>query len=247
MKVKDLYFLNIKERRMFLEHGIKSEGLNYEIQTFHENGYKGFNFLVLDWFRRNKPNIVITAHYDGFGAYDNAGGTIGLLWLLKWIRCDNLESFNNKFGLVAVFTDGEERGVLGARYLLKHDFFQRRKIHGHLSLDGFGIGTHLGVLGNMRKVKLKLNSEYEAELDFKADTTAFQDKGIPSLHLFSLPYKELNELVNLRIFPPCWRIVHTKEDTPDKVDEEILPFIVFNLYGKISALDFKEQGVFILK
>jgi hypothetical protein len=247
MKVGEFYFLDIGERRLFLEDFFSIEKLNYETQAFEQNNYNGTNFLILDWFRQNKTNIVITAHYDGFGAYDNAGGTIGLLWLLKWAKFDKLAAFKNRFGLVVSFTDGEEVDLAGVRCLLRHRIFQSQQKYNHIALDGFGIGTCIGGFANRRNVIVKLPSTGKRSLPLQAETNIFQDIGIPSLHLFTLPKDQLINLVARSLFPPCWQAIHTEKDTPDKIDEEMLPFVILSLYRKMLSLDFEESEVFMLK
>jgi len=246
MRIKEFFFLNIKQKRELIEYYINSKNFKYKTESFKKNGYDGFNYLVLDWYKEDKPNIVITAHYDGVGAYDNIGGVVGLFWLIKWAALDKLESINDNFGFIPVFTDGEEHNLLGARQLIKSNIFKEIRIHAHLSLDGFGIGNHIGGFGNVRKLNLELKNNKKTELIFSADTTIFQDNRIPSIHVFTLPLDQLNNLVKKSIFPSCWRIVHTKSDTPDKTDDETLPFVVYNLYRKFSYLNFFRKGVFIV-
>jgi acetylornithine deacetylase/succinyl-diaminopimelate desuccinylase-like protein len=243
MKVKDFYYRSIEERRKFIKDYIEKSGLYYETQMFRENGDKGVNFLILEWKRKDKPNIIITAHYDGFGAYDNAGGVAGLLWLLRWIKFDNLKSFDYGIGIIIVFTDKEERDLVGAKHLIKHKIFDIEKIYAHLSLDGFGIGTNISGFANSKEVRLKINSTEETVLTLHADTTVFQEKGIPSIHLFTLPEKELSDLVSDRLFPPTWRIIHTKKDTPENIDDCFIPFVMLNIYKNIPELDFTRNGI----
>ena len=243
MRVRRLFELDIERRRQSIADNLEQQGLRYEVQVFRTNGCKGVNFLVGEWKREDRPNIVITSHYDGPGAYDNAGGTIGLMWLTKWARIDGLRSFNGKFGLIVVFTDGEERGLLGAKEFLKEN---PSNVHAHVSIDGFGIGTVIGGFGNLRDIRLNIRS-HEELLTLQADTLVFQRNGIPSIHLFSLPVRSFRLLVKNRTLPHQWRIIHTKEDTPDKIDEELIPFLAHSIYCKLPDLDFGRTGIFSLE
>lgn len=244
--LKHYYFLPIQEKRKLIEEQLWDAGYEFQIQDFHKDGYKGKNFVVLDFFEESKPVIIITTHYDGFGAYDNAGGVIALLWLLRWIKLDNLKNLNNKWGLIVVFLDGEERGLIGARNFVENSMLEKVKIRGHISLDGFGIGNLIGGFGNMKSVRIRLGRKGEIEVPLSADTSVFQEKGISSLHIFSLPHNELQNLVHHSIFPPQWHILHTKEDTPENIAEELIPYVVLYLYGRLADLDFKKQGIFIV-
>jgi hypothetical protein len=179
------------------------------------------------------------------GAYDNAGGVITLLWVLKWAKYGNLRNLMDKYGIIFAFVDGEERGLLGSYHLLEDKILQLFRIVGHLSLDGYGIGTAIGGFGNLLSVRLRINSK-EKNLKLSADTSIFQERNIPSLHTFSLPCNELQNLVEKCIFPPSWKILHTGKDTPDKIEEWILPFMGLQLYEKLSQIDFNIRGVFTL-
>ncbi len=243
-----IYSLNIHQRREFIKSHLKKRSIRFKLQPFTKEGYEGENIIVEKWFKEDIPNIVVSAHYDGWGAYDNAGGTAGLLWLLNWIQMDESNHKNGRFGLIVVFLDGEESGLLGVKFFIRNYLLKRNiTVRGQLSLDGFGIGTHIGGFANTKQVKLRLDSKKE-EIRFKleADTVVFQEYRIRSLHLFSLPYQELKAFLDKREFPPSWKILHTKNDTPDKIEEEFLPFVVLNLYRNIHLLDFQSKGALMV-
>lgn len=245
--ITTIYSLNIRERRGFIKSCLKKMDISFKTQSFRLEEYEGENIIIEKWTRQDIPNIVISAHYDGWGAYDNAGGTAGLLWLISWARIDRLKHLNGRFGLIIVFLDGEEIGLLGVRrFISKYLPKENLSIEGQVSLDGFGIGTHIGGFANTKRIEIKPDSRKEIKFTLKADTTIFQKYKIPSLHIFSLPYQELKALSDERKFPPSWRILHTEDDTPDKIEEEFLPFVILDLYRNIPSLDFQSDGVIIL-
>ena len=242
--ISAIYSLNIRERRKFIKSSLKKMGISFKTGPFIREGYEGENIIVTEWAKEGFPNIIISAHYDGWGAYDNAGGTAGLLWLLKWAGWDKLITLNGSSGLIVVFLDGEESGLLGAKDYIENSLFDKNlKVKGQISLDGFGIGTHIGGFANTKKIRLRIDREKEIELVLEADTSIFQQYQIPSLHLFSLPYEELKDLLDEKKFPPSWQILHTTEDSPDKIDEGCLPFVILHLYQNIPLLDFQSEGV----
>ena len=242
--ISAIYSLNIRKRRKFIKSSLKKMGIPFKTGPFVREGYEGENIIVTQWAKGDLPTIIISAHYDGWGAYDNAGGTAGLLWLLKWAGWDKLISLNGSFGLIIVFLDGEESGLLGAKDYIENSLFDKNlKVKGQISLDGFGIGTHIGGFANTKKIRLRIDLGKKIELVLEADTAIFQQYQIPSLHLFSLPYEELKALLDEKRFPPSWQILHTTEDTPDKIDEGCLPFVVLHLYQSIPLLDFQSEGV----
>jgi hypothetical protein len=242
-EVAYLYSLPLKERRTFLTKSLKDLGLRFDIQHFSEDGYIGQNILVYDYYEKGRSTIIISSHYDGFGAYDNAGGVVALLWIIRWAKRIN-QDLKEKFSILFVFLDGEERGLLGAKHFVKNNSIN--EIYGHISLDGFGIGTEIGCFANLKEARLKVNSQ-EKSIKLQADTTVFQKIGVLSLHLFTLPEKELLGLLEEALFPDTWRIVHTKNDTPDKIDDCLIPFMALNFLKNLRMIDFQKNGIIALR
>lgn len=241
--ITTVYSLNISGRRTFIKSYMRRKSIRFKTQSFIRNKYNGENFIVEEWKKRDKPNIIVSAHYDGLGAYDNTGGTVGLLYLLDLIKIHGVTHINEDGGLVIAFLDGEESGLLGAKEFIKTYLKDERiPVKGHLSLDGFGIGTHIGGFANLKQIKLRLSLDREINLKIDADTNVFQEHNIPSLHFFSLPYQELKALREKGTFPPSWQILHTKDDTPDKIEEDFLPFVILFLFKRIPFLDFSFKG-----
>ncbi len=215
--------------------------LNLCTQRFKINGYYGENFIILDFYKKNNPTIIISAHYDGFGAYDNAGGVLTLLWLIRWAK---LTKGNKNYDLsfLSVFFDGEESGLLGAKHFFQTPLLRNISIYSHISVDGFGIGTHIGGFANMNEVKLKKGNK-EKDFFIQTDDDIFQKKKIPSLCIFTLPKEELLQLISKKTFPNTWDIIHTDKDTPDKIEEGFIPYLALYLYKNMSKLDFQKKDI----
>lgn len=98
----------------------------------------------------------------------------------------------------------------------------------------------------MKEVRLKIDS-HEKSIKLQADTTVFQEIGVLSLHLFTLPEKELLDLLDEALFPDTWRIVHTKKDTPDKIDACFIPFMALNFLKDLPMIDLKKNGIIALR
>lgn len=245
--VAHVYSSSLADRRTLIAHLLSSFGCAYERQSFVLDGYVGENILVNSLATAKGPNIIVSAHYDGWGAYDNAGGTVALVWLTRFLAESNLGRRKTPPGVFVVFLDGEESGLLGARHFAaSHRIDHEDRIIGHVSLDGFGAGTHIGGFGNVRKIALEDNAGRTIDFVLQADTTVFQECGTSSLHLFSLPHAELRDLQRSARFPETWRLIHTPSDTPDRLKETYLPYVALHLFERISTLNFNIRGIFSL-
>lgn len=238
MRVRSLYALNEKERAEVISHALTEEKIEFLACPFNAKGYAGKNIIVTQWSDLSRPYVVVNAHYDGCGAYDNLGGTLVLFWMLKWMK-----QVFKKGNYLFAFFDGEERGLLGASSFLQG--FGSKDIAGHLSLDGFGIGNSIGCFANLKEVVLKIDGKAHY-MPLQADTMVFQEKGIPSLHCFSLPYDELKALIENNIFPPAWHILHTRADSPRLIEDIWLPLLARQLVGKLDTLRFNSKGTISL-
>lgn len=238
MRLGSLYALNEKERAEVISHALAEEKIEFLTRPFNTKEYAGKNIIVTQWSDFSRPYLVVSAHYDGCGAYDNLGGTLVLFWMLRWMK-----QFLKKGNYLFAFFDGEERGLLGASSFLQG--FGPKNIAGHLSLDGFGIGNSIGCFANLEKVLLKIDGKTHY-IPLQADTMVFQERGIPSLHCFSLPYEELEALIEDKIFPPAWHILHTRADSPKVIEDIWLPLLARQLICKMDTLRFDSKGTISL-
>ncbi len=156
--------------------------------------------------------IVIGAHYDhlGYGdegslyrgekaihngADDNASGTAALIELAKFVRAHGLK---NKNYLFLAFS-GEEKGLLGSNYFVKHPTIEMSKVSCMINMDMLGRLKHddkaliINGTGTSPQWKLWLDSIPTGDMRLKttesgvgpSDHTSFYLQNIPVLHFFS--------------------------------------------------------------
>jgi Peptidase family M28 len=116
--------------------------------------FEGTNIIVYirgsedgddNWWKdpRGKPNnnggVLVNAHYDsvstGFGATDDGVGVVSILQLIRYYTTPGNTP---KKGLVALFNNGEEDFLNGARAFSQHPL--SRFPHTFLNLEGAGAG-----------------------------------------------------------------------------------------------------------
>ncbi len=139
--------------------------------------------------------IVLSAHYDttsmSHGAYDNMSGCAGLLGVM-----DYFTKHRHSYGLKFVFCGSEERGLLGSKAFVRDHEDELENIALNINLDMIGL-----TMGSFRAIvtaeeKLAHYITYMgAEVGFPvstrtgvyaSDSTAFADKGVPSLSMARL-------------------------------------------------------------
>jgi hypothetical protein len=153
--------------------------------------------------------LIISSHYDHLGrgpsvdgdsiyngAFDNASGVAATLEIARvWS-----ERGPPKRSIIFLFTTGEEKGLLGARYYVDNPVVPLHKTFANLNIDGLalfdtfndvvGVGSELSTLGEqfeafVRNRGLKLSSIPAAfarvEAFTRSDQLAFAEAGIPAL------------------------------------------------------------------
>ncbi|KAL9117626.1 MAG: hypothetical protein Q9187_005836 [Circinaria calcarea] len=98
-----------------------------------------------DWWKtpharaQGKGGVLLNAHYDsvstGFGATDDGVGVVSILQLIKYFTTPGHQP---KRGIVALFNNGEEDFLNGARAFTQHPM--SRFVHIFLNLEGAGAG-----------------------------------------------------------------------------------------------------------
>ncbi len=221
--VSELCRRDINGKREFIRSSLRDAGLSFTEQVFGQGTKRGINFVIK---RKGKSGnaVVISAHYDGPGAYDNAGGVAVLFGVAG--------AMANRFprhSVYLVFLDKEEIGQQGASYFLK-DY--RRGLEGcresdketmrlSVALDGCGIGKECVAVTNSGSWTLQIEGR-PLEIPILADSLRFFRAGIPSLHCCSLPADELRQLKRTHAFPRLWSLLHTPHDEPSKVSPQAL-------------------------
>jgi hypothetical protein len=182
--------------------------------------------------------IVIGAHYDhlGFGgsasrsvgsknihpgADDNASGTAGLIKLAEHYaaRAKSTDKTDSRTLIFVAFT-GEERGLLGSRYMVKNfkqANLEAKNIVAMMNMDMIGRLNNkklyvMGVGSGKQWKQMVADASKDLDFDLKttesgtgpSDHTSFYMEKIPVLHFFSGTHKDY----------------HKTTDTADKINAE---------------------------
>lgn len=128
-----------------LDDGSYVQSFDYPDQEEQESNIIGFIAAK----QPTSKSLVFTAHYDGYGiirdteqadsiyngARDNAIGVAALMELARMYA----EQEAPKVNLVFIATAGEEFGMVGSTYYLKHPVFNAEEIIMCLNIDGFNV------------------------------------------------------------------------------------------------------------
>lgn len=154
----------------------------------------GNNIIAeLSNFDRNKPTLILSAHYDttkdNVGIIDNGSGTAFLLSSGEW-----LSDFDRDFNLRLVFFDVEESRMYGSKYYLEQlSDEERSKIIADINFDVIG-GNHLSVgtvngFENALSIYLERLAKVESDLSDKgssSDSDPFMHWQIPAVTYIDL-------------------------------------------------------------
>ena len=144
-------------------------------------------------FDRNKPTLILSAHYDttkdNIGIIDNGSGTAFLLSSGEW-----LSDFDRDFNLRLIFFDVEESRMYGSKYYLEQlSDEERSKIIADINFDVIG-GNHLSVgtvngFENALSIYLERLAKVESDLSDKgssSDSDPFMHWQIPAVTYIDL-------------------------------------------------------------
>jgi hypothetical protein len=200
--------------------------------------------------------VVIGAHYDhlGYGgdgslyrgapaihngADDNASGTAALIELARYVRSSPLKKSNYLF----IAFSGEEKGLLGSNYFVKHPTVDLKSVNYMINMDMLGrLKTDEKVLivngtGTNARWKGLLDSANVTGVKIKesdsgvgpSDHTSFYLQDIPVLHFFSGTHSDY----------------HKPSDDEDKINYDGEMMIVGMIKNIIKRLDDSGKLVFM--
>jgi hypothetical protein len=166
----------------------------YNISENGEPVGTGNNIIAeLPNFDRNKPTLILSAHYDttkdNVGIIDNGSGTAFLLSSGEW-----LSDFDRDFNLRLIFFDVEESRMYGSKYYLEQlTDEERSKIIADINFDVIG-GNHLSVgtvngFENALSIYLERLAKVESDLSDKgssSDSDPFMHWQIPAVTYIDL-------------------------------------------------------------
>lgn len=193
-----------------------------------------------------KFTVMLGAHLDrverGRGAIDNASGSAVVIELARAFRARPMKNVR----LIAAFWDREEIGLVGSR-----TFVESRKDKGlpevYINFDVFGFGNTLWLRSTDK------NSEFVAAISSIAETfkipfrssreyppsdhLSFDVAGVSSYSFSLIDSNEMDAMMKLmrreqldpKMMPPILQLIHTENDTADKIDAaavaKVLPAI----------------------
>ncbi|MFK8039306.1 MAG: M28 family metallopeptidase [Crocinitomicaceae bacterium] len=180
--------------------------------------------------KKKKKYIVLTGHFDHLGkmgqaifpgANDNASGVAMLLSLAKVFTQQQ-----PKYSLVFIFFSGEEAGLEGSKYFVKHPFFELSKVRFLLNIDILGSASQgiTAVNGSLHKKHFKRLQKLNQKGHFlplvkprgptqNSDHYFFSQTGVPSFFIYALGdcknYHDINdtaENTNLKNFDQVMKL-----------------------------------------
>ena len=202
---------------------LDTTGVPYVLQPFHQGRFCGTNVIVRHPGVSRKA-IVLAAHYDGPGAYDNASGVAVLLAFAHL-----LGRARQRHPVYVCFLDREEQGQAGAMAVLReHARTRGRKRSGiretvalAVVVDGCGLGRDCVAIEGGSAWDLRVGGKL-LKIRVAADSARFAAAGIPCLHCCSLPAREARQLLLNRCIPSSWRHLHALTDRPSLLSGRML-------------------------
>jgi len=163
---------------------------------------------------KQKPYLVITAHYDHLGrmgketyfpgANDNASGVGMLLYLAQELSLKRDANFNYVF----IAFGAEEAGLVGSHYFVEHPLFDLKKIRFLLNTDIMGSGEEGITVVNATLFKPEFDKLTELNLEgnnlpqvksrgpaANSDHYFFTEKGVPAFFVYTMgPNKHYHDI-----------------------------------------------------
>lgn len=205
--------------------------------------YSGDN--VLAYFPGTGDNeqlITLTAHPDHLpprgtkiynGADDNGSGSMALLAIARALQEAETLGFRPKKSILLLWCNGEESGLLGSRYYVRHPVFPLSNTVAEINVDMIGRvvpawekdSNYLYVIGsdrisptlhalnesvNRKYGGLILDYKYNSEEDpnryyYRSDHYNFAEHGIPSIFFFNGVHQDYHRPTDT-VDKICWNV-----------------------------------------
>jgi Zn-dependent M28 family amino/carboxypeptidase len=190
---------------------------NIHLESVFYPAYKSSNvlaYLPAAQKAKNKPYIVLTAHYDHLGmmgqntyfpgANDNASGVGMLLYLAQQLAKERNPNFNYVF----IAFSGEEAGLLGSAYFVAHPIIPLKDIRFLLNSDIMGSGEEGITVVNAtlfkpefeKLVELNQKGNFLPQVKSRgpaanSDHYFFTEKGVPTFFVYTMgPNKNYHDV-----------------------------------------------------
>ena len=248
-----------------LQEILRERDIPYELQTFESRPSphgrtQGVNLVIT--FGKGSQEITLGAHYDAYelnngvlagGMVDNGAGTIILVRVAEALKGRDL-----RHRIRIAFFDMEEVGMLGSKaFVAEH----KSNIAAAINIDiagfgdalGYGFGNAEGTARIRRALLMTCAEQLLTCIDVEnlppSDDRSFQDANIPVLsmgfmsrlmaaQLWLLLNGGANSGLEKGFVPQIRKIIHTPEDSIDKIDPATLDLgvqVVLNTVLKLDA------------
>lgn len=238
-------------RRAAIIKRLDELGIKYRLEPFKRGEVRGTN-IVAELKPVGQKVLMLGAHYDrveqGSGAVDNASGSTAVLELLAALSARSLKNHS----VSAVFFDLEEEGLVGSanytRARVKQDLPAL-----FINFDVFGYGDTLWVGARDPKVGAAVPiAEVAATNKFPlqigpayppSDHLSFARVGVESLSFSLIDGSEIPGILSIfkggrpETTPRVMRIIHTPDDTLDKVDFKAVSRGIQMVEQMVRAID----------
>lgn len=220
-------------RRAAITRRLDQLRIKYRVEAFVFAGREGKNIIADLPAARSRKQLMLGAHYDrvsaGKGAVDNASGVAAVLELLAAFKKKPLKNYRAS----ASFFDLEEMYLRGsAEYLKSREGKNLPAIFLNFDVFGYGDALWVGAKDAGKGAALAV-TESAAASSFPlqigpeyppSDHLSFVDAGVESLSFSLIDAKEIKGI--LLFFnhgrpdpmPRVLTIIHSENDTPDKID-----------------------------
>ena len=244
-------------RRKAIEASLKAAGIDFKTEDFAAatrggREVKGTNVIATVATPGAKRTIMLGAHLDrvgvGAGAIDNASGSAAVLDLLRAFKARPLKNVN----LMAGFWDQEEVGLVGSRAFVQSRPSGLPAVY--INFDVYGAGDTIWLWSteeNLEFAKTFVKSAQDAKFSHlvskeypPSDHRSF---GVPGVEAYSFslgPAGEAKSVIGIlkgqgdpANFPKVLKVIHSENDTVDKVDANAVVRSLVVIEAAIRALD----------
>ncbi|MEO8433898.1 MAG: M28 family peptidase [Pyrinomonadaceae bacterium] len=224
---------NTKARGAAITKRLDELGIRYRVEPFTYEGHEGNNIVAELPAPETGKELMLGAHYDrvseGKGAVDNASGAVAVLELLAALKEKPLKNYK----VSAAFFDLEEIGLRGSADYIKSR--QGKNLPAvFINFDVFGYGDTLWGMARDKK-SLSAASVKDAAAASKflleigtgyppSDHLSFIRAGVDTLAFSLIDGKEIKSVLMVfqrerpEVMPRVLTIIHSGNDTPDKID-----------------------------
>jgi hypothetical protein len=232
--------VNTDNRYNYICNYLYENDVKFNTHKFQSVFGEGKN-IVVEINNNAKESILISAHYDDNGIYDNCGGVLQLLILSK--KLTTIDSAIHNYNYIIIFTDQEEKFQQGIFHFLKSNLTYTFKYH--LNIDGLGIGEEL-VLYNSIDGHIVVDWLNEKEkVILLTDNSPFTANNINSFHLFSCYKQEAEDIVQTQklhcgfknYFNEEWCVLNFYEANFEKIYTKKILYLLMNTKNQLFSIN----------